>query len=368
MNRPRLFLWLMLKAVWVRKDRTLTALISIAVVATMATVALTVYSDLEGKLSREFRNFGANVIVTAPEKGLNPDDIATIKARAAGAEAVPAGYAIVHDANDTNGTPVVVGGTELEAFRNLNSWWSLNPVSGSGGDALVGFRAAAALSPNGKPFTLSYNGKTVIIQPAAIFHSGSEDDSRIYVSLQQFFDLTGMPANTVQLRITGTPAAIEQQVKTLSASLPQAEVKPVRQITTAQTAVLSKTRSIVLAVSVVVVILIMICMVATLTGSVLERRKDFAVMKALGASNKAVNLLFAGEATLTSLLGAVAGFIVGSGIAFWIGEANFGAAIMPRIELLLPVACGSIILALLASTAPLRILRRIQPAVILRGE
>jgi putative ABC transport system permease protein len=371
MNRPRLFLWLMLKAVWVRKDRALTALISITVVATMATVALTVYSGLESKFSREFRNFGANVIVTAPEKGLNAADLATVKAKTAGAEAVPVGYAIAHDANganDANATPVVVGGAELEAFKNLNSWWSLNPVNGSGGDALVGFRAAEALSPNGKPFALRYNGKTVTIQPAAIFHSGAEDDSRVYVSLQQFFDLTGMQPNTVQLRITGTPAAIEQQVRTLSASLPQAEVKPVRQITAAQTAVLSKTRSIVLAVSVVVVILIMICMVATLTGSVLERSKDFAVMKALGASNRAVNLLFAGEATLTSLLGAVAGFIVGSGIAFWIGEANFGAAIMPRIELLLPVACGSIILALLASTAPLRILRRIQPAVILRGE
>lgn len=365
-SRARLLLWLMLKAAWVRKDRALTALISIAVVATMATVALTVYSDLESKFSREFRSFGANVVVAAHEKELNSGDLATIKTKLAGrAEAVPVGYAI---ANDRNAAPVVVGGVDLQAFKDLNSWWSLNPVSGSNGDALVGFRAAAELSPNGSPFNLSYNGKTVTIHPATVFHSGSEDDSRVYISLNQFLDLTGMQPSIVQLRINGTPREIEQQVQSLSASLPQAEVKPVRQITAAQTAVLGKTRSIVLAASVIVVLLIMICMVATLTGSVLERRKDFAVMKALGASNQVVNLLFAGEAAMTSLLGAVAGYMVGSAVAFWIGEANFGAAITPRITLLVPVALGSIILALLASSAPLRILRRIQPAGILRGE
>jgi putative ABC transport system permease protein len=365
MNHPRLLLLLMLKAAWVRKDRALTALVSIVVVATMATVGLTVYSDLEGKFSREFRNFGANVIVTFPA-GQSANDASAGKAVLGNkAEVVPVGYAIAQSPTES---PVVVGGTNLTAFKELNSWWSLNPVTGSSGDALIGFRAAAALSPKGEPFQLAYNGKSISIRPAAIFHSGSDDDSRIYIGLQQFVDLTGTQPATLQIRITGTPAEIERQVTQLGSILPQAEVKPVRQITAAQTAVLSKTRSIVLAASAIVVILIVICMITTLTGAVLERRKDFAVMKALGASNRTVNFLFAGEAALTSLLGAVIGFILGSIIAFWIGEANFGAAIIPRVQLLLPVAIGSIVLALLASTAPLRILRRIQPAGILRGE
>ncbi len=113
---------------------------------------------------------------------------------------------------------------------------------------------------------------------------------------------------------------------------------------------------------------IMLCMVATFTSSVLERRKDFAVMKALGASNKAVNVLFACEAALLALMGAVTGFVAGSGIAFWIGKANFDAAILPQPALLFPVLMGSVVLALLASTAPLRLLQQIQPAGILRGE
>jgi len=135
-----------------------------------------------------------------------------------------------------------------------------------------------------------------------------------------------------------------------------------------QTAVVEKTRSVVLASSAVVVVLIMLCMVATFTGSVLERRRDFAVMKALGASNQTVNFLFASEAALLAITGSSAGYILGCGIAFWIGKANFDAAILPQPLLLLPVLLGSVVLALIASTAPLRLLQQIQPAGILRGE
>jgi putative ABC transport system permease protein len=367
MNRKRLLLRLMLKAVWVRRDRALTALLSITVVATMATVALTVYSDLEGKFSREFRSFGANVVITAPA-GVSTSDLSKIKAAAGNkAAVVPVGYAIVQG---PTGADIVIGGADLVALKDMNSWWSVASVPAATGDALLGSRAEEAVSPKGTPFLVSYNGRQIQIRPAAVFHSGSDDDSRIYVSLQQFAELTGTQPSTVQVRIPGTPAQIEDAIQRLSASLPQNqnEVKPVRQVTVAQTAVLGKTRAIVLAASGVVVVLIVLCMVATLTGSVLERRKDFAVMKALGASNRTLNVLFAGEASLTSIIGAIAGFVFGSGIAYWIGAANFGAAIMPRPELLPFIVLGSIVLALLASTAPLRLLRRIQPAGILRGE
>jgi putative ABC transport system permease protein len=365
MSRKSLFMRLLIRAAWGRRDRAFTALLSIAVVATMTTVALTVYSDLEVKLSREFRNFGANAIVTARDGSLSDDALTQIKNTLGNqGEAVPVGYAIVQT---KSGSPVVMGGTNLERFKALNSWWSVTPVSGSG-QALVGARAAENLSPKGQPFAVTYNGKTLEVQPGVIFHSGSEDDSRIYVDLQQFENLTSSQPNTAQLRIEGTPAEIQQRIQQLSASLPQTEIKPVRQITAAQTAVLGRTRSVVIAASAVVVVLIVLCMVATLTGAVLERRKDFAVMKALGASDRTVNMLFAGEAALISVVGALIGFILGTGIAYWIGRANFGTAISPRPELLGPVVVGSVVLALVAATAPLNLLRRIQPAGILRGE
>jgi putative ABC transport system permease protein len=359
---------LLFKATWVRKDRALTALISVAVVATIATAALTVYLDLENKLSREFRSFGANVVITKGDNILTTreselEDIRSFLGTRG--TVVPVVYAIVTGPNNTK---VVVGGTDLSGLRELNSWWSLRPVAGSGGQALIGVRAAEKLSPAGAAFTVSFGGKTAEVHPDAIFQSGSEDDSRIYLDQAAVTALTAVRPNTALVRVEGRPAEIQNTIAQLRAAFPEAEVQPVRQITETQTAVVGKTRSVVLASSAVVVILIMLCMVATFTSSVLERRKDFAVMKALGASNVSVSRLFACEAALLALFGALAGFVCGSGIAFWIGKANFDAAILPHPALLVPVLLGSIGLALLASTAPLRLLQQIQPAGILRGE
>jgi len=366
MNRPRLFLRLLFKAAWVRKDRALTALISVAVVATIATAALTIYSDLEGKLSREFRGFGANVIVTKAQGSLAADELNAMSSTLAGkGMVVPVAYAI---ATAPDGSRVVVGGADLRALRELNSWWSIRPVEGSSGKAWVGSRAASLVTPANGKFKITFGSHSAEIQPELIFLSGSDDDSRIYLDLGEFTALTGVQPNTALVRVEGKPQEIRNAIERLGASLPQAEVKPVRQITQAQISVVGKTRSVVLAASAVVVVLIMLCMVATFTSSVLERRKDFAVMKALGASNKTVNFLFAAEAASLSLVGAAGGYIVGSGIAFWIGKANFDAAILPQPVLLLPVLLGSVMLALIASTAPLRLLQQIQPAGILRGE
>ncbi len=351
-----------MKDAWVRKDRAFTALLSVAVVATMATVALTIYYDLEGKLSREFRSFGANVIVNKHNGSLTADELAKIDTVVGSkGEVVPVGYAI---ATTPSGQKIVVGGANLDKLLKLNSWWSLT-VRDKGG-ALIGARANDII-PAG-PLKLSFAGASEQIVPGTVIRSGSEDDDRIYISQASLSKWTGVQPSTALVRIDGRPQEIQNTINQLQYSLPQLEVEPVRQITQTQTAVLSRTRSIVLAAAIVVVVLIMLCMVATFTSSVLERRKDFAVMKALGASNRAVNLLFASESVLLALAGGVAGFIVGSGVAYWIGKVNFEAAIPPQFNLLLPVVLGSVGLALLAATAPIRMLQRIQPAQILRGE
>jgi putative ABC transport system permease protein len=365
MSRKQLFARLLIKAAWVRKDRALTALISVAVVATIATAALTVYYDLENKLSHEFQSFGANVVVTARSGRLNEPSIGGIRSTLAGkGDVVLVAYAIVDGPSNTR---VVIGGANLHALSEMNSWWSIRKVDAAG-NALVGSRAAGLYSSAGAPFEIAFGTKKLQVRPQLIFTSGSDDDSRIYLDPSDFTALTGTGPNTALVRVDGRPREIQNKVDQLTASLPQAEVKPVREITHAQTAIVGQTRSVVLTASSIVVVMIVLCMVATFTSSVLERRKDFAVMKALGASNRTVNMLFAAEASLLALAGAAAGYIMGSGIAFWIGKANFNAAILPQPVLLLPVLLGSILLALIASTAPLRLLQQIQPAGILRGE
>src|SRR5215475_13095859 len=128
MSRRQLLFRLLFKAAWVRKDRAFTALISVAVVATIATAALTIYSDLEGKLSHEFRGFGANVIVTKASGALTSDELAGMsKVVGSRGDVVPVAYAIGTEAR--SGAKIVVGGTDLSKLRKLNTAWSLTEWS-----------------------------------------------------------------------------------------------------------------------------------------------------------------------------------------------------------------------------------------------
>src|SRR4051812_7644061 len=143
MSRTQLLLRLLFKAAWVRKDRAFTALVSVAVVATIATAALTIYSDLEGKLSREFRGFGANVVVTKTSGALTPSELSDIRTVVGNnGEIVPVGYAIATET--TSNTRVVVGGADIAQLRHLNSSWSFS--NAGQGSALVGTRVEEAIT------------------------------------------------------------------------------------------------------------------------------------------------------------------------------------------------------------------------------
>ena len=128
----------------------------------------------------------------------------------------------------------------------------------------------------------------------------------------------------------------------LAAEVPGAEVKPVRQIVEAEQRVLGKARASLLASAIVIIVTAILCVVATLTAWVLEQRKNFAIMKALGASERIVTGFFAAEVSVLGAVGALLGFVVGLGAAAWIARANFHATITPRFSVLPIVFFGSI--------------------------
>src|SRR5437764_13296220 len=62
-----MFFRVLARAAILRKRTALSALMATAVAAAAATAMLNSHSDGQGKLQREFRNFGANIVVEAPE-------------------------------------------------------------------------------------------------------------------------------------------------------------------------------------------------------------------------------------------------------------------------------------------------------------
>ena len=97
-------------------------------------------------------------------------------------------------------------------------------------------------------------------------------------------------------------------------------------------------------------------------------RRDFALMKALGGSQRQLLGLFLLETTLVALAGVLLGWILGSLAAFSISELNFNTATLPSLSVLPAVLLLNLAIAALAATFPARVLRRLQPAALLKGD
>jgi putative ABC transport system permease protein len=229
-------------------------------------------------------------------------------------------------------------------------------------------RALSVVSPEGKPFTLGFQGKSLALSVAGTLTTGAAEDSRIYLSLPEFKNWTGVAPSTIEIAANGSPEDVNATLRDLTEVFPSADVRPVRQIVEGEARVLGKTRATLYAAAVLIILTAALCVLATLTGWVFDRRKDFAIMKALGASERLISGFFAAEAAALGAVGATLGFVIGIGIAAWIGRANFNAPVVPRMGVLPLVLAGSIVVALLSALVPMSLLRRVQPAVILKGE
>ena len=147
-----------------RRARSISALIAMTVSAGVATALLTLYADLDHKLHKEFRSFGANIVVTAAANTpLPPNALAQVQ-HVAGPDAIAAPFAYAV-ATTTNDTSVVVAGVDFEALRRLNPTWQANTWPSSTlqrtlpPPALLGQRAAQFIADtnavNASPSTVN---------------------------------------------------------------------------------------------------------------------------------------------------------------------------------------------------------------------
>jgi putative ABC transport system permease protein len=358
---------MLVRAAVLRRGRALSALFAMVVAAGVTTAMLNLYVDVQAKLRREFRNYGANIVVVGRDGASLPADALTHVESVIAGRGIVAPFGLVV-ARSSDGQPVVVAGTDFDRVRQLDRWWSVSAWPSAPQQALVGVRALSVVSPKNQPFDLSFQGHTIHLTSAGTLRTGAAEDSRVYVSLADFISWTGVQPSTIEVAASGSPEEISGIMRQLEQAIPAADVRPVRQIMEGEARVLGKTRATLLAASALIILTAALCVLSTLMGWVFDRRRDFAIMKALGASDRLLNGFFAAEAAALGASGAVIGFVLGIGIAAWIGRVNFHAPVVPRFSVLPFVLAGSIVVTLLSAVFPIWLLRRVQPAVILRGE
>jgi putative ABC transport system permease protein len=374
---------LLRRSLWEQRGIAGLAVLAVAIGASVASALLHVSGDVERKLERELRILGPNVLVVPAariEKGVEGvtldrflvEGAATPQLGAAGIEAVPMLYVQAHasPAQTTTAAPATIPviGTTLAAARALHPSWRLDPDRTG---VWIGTRLARRLGVGaGTTLQLSpmTSGEAREVRIVAALETGGPDDEALWIPLADAQALGGQPGavSLYQARVRDA-----EHAHALGGTLGAAsgmEVVPLGALTATEARLLERLRRLMALVTAVALVAAGLCAFGTLTDLALERRRDIALMKALGATQQDVLRQLGAEAVAIGLIGGAAGWLLGLGMAQVIGREVFHSAIALRADVPVLVLLMSLAVAGLASLGPARLALGIEPATALKGD
>jgi putative ABC transport system permease protein len=373
--------WMFLRILWkllgASRGRLAVALIALTSGAAVCSALLSVDLDADRKLTQEFRTFGANVVVAPPSGGGDAalvDAVVLDRIAELHLPQIAAAAPYIYVAANSGSQPAILAGTWFDQVARMNSWWKVDGswVSSRNDDAhcLAGVSAARQLGlAPGSSVQLRSGEHTISLAVSGIVTTGAAEDNQILTSLDTAQLLAGVPGRVslVQLSVSGTPPEIEGVTRKLSDHLPGFDVRPVRQIAAAEGKILGRIQGLIFWTIALILVLSMLGVLASMAALAMERARDVGLMKALGGTVQRIMRLFLAEAGALGAIGGLLGFFLGVALARWIGERVFGVVISARLEVL-PVTIALSVFVALAGAFPLRLLGRVRPAEILRGE
>jgi putative ABC transport system permease protein len=397
----------------------------------VATSTLTVALEVGDRLAREFSALGANLVVTPKTDSLpleiggvdyrpvdegsylKESDLGKLKlifwrhnilgftpfldvpASANGKSETLIGTWYNHEVPVPDGTTFKTGLSFTQPSWKMNGRW----FADSADEAVVGASLAAS-DPNdfavGKTIQVAKTSATPTTQPltiTGIVSTGGAEDGAILVPLSIAQNISGHAGEYRQLLISAltkpadalamrdpsslTPAEYDRwycspYISSISYQIeqviPNTSVRAIRKVAETEGRVLSRISSLLWIVTIAALIAAGLAVAATSATTVLERRDEIGIMKAIGATNFTVAGIFLTEQLLLAIAGGSVGFLLGLVIARELGASVFGTPAPPRL-VVLPVVLGlAAIVALAGSLIPLRRASHFRPAAILRGE
>ena len=158
-------------------------------------------------------------------------------------------------------------------------------------------------------------------------------------------------------------SSIAYQIKQ---AIPEAQAKPVYQIAETEGRILDRVGVLMGLLVFAALVAAALAVASMMLATVLERRAEIGLFKSLGATNARVAAIFLLEASAISVLGGVAGYFLGSLLAWRLALAVFGTPVGVH-WVFLPVCLALALLVTLAGTAlPLGRALKVSPSVVLR--
>lgn len=284
--------------------------------------------------------------------------------------------------------------------KKVSPWWRIAdgrwPEDSAKGEALLGQALSLRMGLGvGDSLRVERGGTERDMTVAGILSTGGPEEDQIIVPLAVAQELASAPGAVGRVLVSAltlpkdklaadlrnkkpeemTPAEYEKwycspiidsittQIKEV---LPGSNSQAIRQVSEAEGGFLVRIQWLMLLIAIVALAASALAVMTAMTASVMERRGEIGLAKALGAMDSQVATIFLAEAGAMGLLGGLLGYGLGMVLAVFIGGQVFGSAIWPQPG----VAAASILLgvavALAGSALPVRRAMSVEPVTLLR--
>jgi putative ABC transport system permease protein len=416
-----MFLRLLYESFRRQKRRKLLAGIAIMLGVGVATAMIAVATDIGDKISRELRNYGANLIVTPQEDTLdvviagvnlkppsdgaylNEIDLPKIKGMfwrnniVGFAPMLPANVSIAGQSVPLLGTyfsrQLAFGKQNFTTgVRSTHPWWKVQGSwpDDSSTDVLLGERLASkfALQAGQQVEVAGHTHKI-----SGILSTGGPEDDQIVAPLAVAQQILGKPGAVRRIYVSAVTkpedAFARRDPKTLSPemydrwycspyaqsiafqlqeAIPHSHAEQIRQVAQNEGTVLTRIQGLMLLITLAALLSSALAVSASMATAVFERRGEVGLMKALGAGNMAVAVLFLAEATVLALVAGTIGFAGGVLLARQVGHSIFDSQITVQPVLLPLILTIAVIVTFGGSAAAIRRAVKFDPVYALRGE
>jgi putative ABC transport system permease protein len=281
----------------------------------------------------------------------------------------------------------------------LKSWWKIKgnwPEDNSETEIVIGGKIAKNMNISiGDKLQLSINHQIANYQISGIIDSGDEADNQLFLNLASLQKLSGLtskissievsaittPDNELSRRAARNPSLLSVKdwetwyctayVSSISYQIEEvitnSKAKVIRQVAESEGTILNKTQLLMILITLLSLLSATLGITSIVTTSMIERRQEIALIKALGASSSAIIRRFLTEIVLVGLLGGALGMFVGYGLAQVIGTQVFGVSIALKPEVVPIVVSLVLMVIILGSLQAIKLLLGLKPAEVLHG-
>jgi putative ABC transport system permease protein len=418
-----------------RRRKTLAGL-AILLGTTAVTAMLALATTIGDRIHKELAVYGANIVVypkadlldvkvggvdVKPATGgayLKESDLAKLKGIfwANNITGVSPELPVQIDGITASGEPVSASGVGLwfdhpltkdagamvTGAPGLHPWWKLSGVwpkdaSDGGIEVVVGSALASQLGLK-MGDTLNAKGGYAL-RVVGIVSTGDDTEKKILLPLSAAQTIAGLPGAVrrvdVSARTKPEDAFARKDPDSLPAkqreiwycrpyansiayqireAIPGAQAEQVRRVEQSEGNVLARISGLMWLVSAAALLAAGFAVSAAMATAVLERRGEIGLMRSLGASKGAIALLFYAETGLLAVFAGALGYLIGSGLAAWLGARIFvgdGAGAVGGVLnlVLLPVVVAlALVVAIAGSTPSIQAALKMDPSAILRAD